>query len=162
MELIEDTYIPNNALGQAILPLQEGDTFIYGTSFMNATPWKVRLFTAGQVEDEYFFFDKSNASLWKDEVRASDNYVLTDTGLFDSSEIQQQWIYDNVMDGYKYQWWSRVNSNFTIHNDLFFYGIALTGSNICEAKKYVKLGETITDLTGMESEFLCNNDVFKE
>lgn len=91
------------------------------------------------VDTEYLFFDKSNVLIWKDEVRGSIYYDSLNPYNWHSSELTQQFIYDNIQDAEKYKWWSKeVSGSF---KDLFLYNTALEGSDICPAKNYVGLGE---------------------
>lgn len=88
---------------------------------------------------EILFFDKSNTLIWKDAVRASDYFNGDNPFLWHSSELTQEFIYNNIQDDYKYMWWNRIiNNQF---EDLFFFGTARTGAAICLTKNYVQLGE---------------------
>lgn len=148
-------YIPNNDQGQPIVELVDGDTFISGTPFLNSTPFQLRLFTLGDTDVEYTFFDKSNPLIWKQTVRDSIYYDSGDTGLWHYTELTQQFIYDNIVDAEKYKWWIRLVLNQ--YKDLFFYNTALTGADICKAKKYVKLGESYPLIESTTQ--ICGNDI---
>ena len=132
----DGSIIPNNALGQAAYPIVDGDTFIGGTSFINDSDFLVRLFESGQVDIEHAFFDKSNALIWKDDVRNSIYYDASNTGLWHPSELVQSELYANIQDAYKYQFWSRVVSER--FKDIFLYDAPLGLEDAIKAGKYVK------------------------
>lgn len=118
-------YIPNKPDGTPAYPLGEGDTFIQGsTSRMNTTPCRLRLFEAGQLDDEYKFFDKSNVLIYPQSVRDSVHYDSAHTGDFKvPEEFNQQWNYDNILEPYKYMWWIRERNG--LYTDAFLYPVAL-------------------------------------
>lgn len=154
----DDSVVPNNMFGLPLEPLEIGDTLI--PAGWNTSPHKVRLFTAGDLDDEYKFFDKDNDLIWKQAVRDSVNYFSDDTGLWDVSELTQEYIYENIQDAYKYQFWIKIRGG--LFKDIILYPSPLTGDDICTTKRYIGVGEVIEDLTGLENYQLCNNDEFKE
>ena len=66
-------------------------------------------------------------------------YDVADTGLWHSSELTQQFIYENIQDAEKYKWWIRLISNQ--YKDLFFYTTALAGGDITKAEDYTGVPE---------------------
>jgi hypothetical protein len=132
--------IPNNNEGQPITPIVEGDTFVSGTSFLNDSPWRVRLFTTGDTDSEYTFFDKSDTDIYEAAVQASDNYIIGDTGNFHKDEIKQLWNWENIKVAYKYKWWVRILGNQFRH--MVFYNTALSDSkDISDATFYTNTPE---------------------
>ena len=136
MELIKYTIVPNNFEGQPLYSIEEGDTFIAGSGAgLNTLPCKVRLFAAGDTEAAKIVFDKSNTTYWKAAIQDLVNYDSSDTGLWDISELTQEFIYEYATDAFKYQLWIKVKNN--VLKDLFLYPASLEGDNITKAEKYI-------------------------
>ena len=126
IKLATPAIIPNTPTGQAAYPIVSGDTFIAGGGMMNLTDCLVRLYEVGDTDPAKLFFNKSDRLIWK-----------TGTGGdWHTSELTQQWIYDNIQDTYKYQLWSKVNS-LGIFKDIFLYPISLGIEDAVKAGKYV-------------------------
>jgi len=140
MELIEDGYIPNNNQGQPILSIEEGDTFIAGTPFLNATPCMVRKFTIGDTDPQYTIFDKRRTDVYPQAVRDDVWFDVLDPGLFKCpEELNQAWNYDNFLVPYKYRWWIKLVDDQ--YKDSILYDAALSGDALDEAVNYVKVPE---------------------
>ena len=146
-------YIPNNLQSQPLYPLEEGDTLIHPTSFISSAPLRIRLYEAGDTELAKRFFDKTS-EFWKPELQALDTFDSINTGDWNSSELTQQFFYDYIADDYKYMLWSKD------YKDIFLYASALTGNDICKAKKYVRLGEEFA--SAEDATYLCGIDTLTE
>lgn len=131
-----------------------GGHTIPANEFIDDSSFYVRLFTTGQVTAEYAFFDKSDATIWKNDVRTSGHYDAGNPGDWHSSELDQQFIYDNIEDAYKYQVWVKDNT------DIFLYSAPLTGVDVCKAKHYVDLGEVYSGLLPIGL-LLCGTDTLE-
>jgi len=114
-----------------------------GTSFglQGGGPFSIDNVSVKLAAPEILFFDKSDSAIWKQPVRDSIHYNSNNPFEWHSSERNQQFLYDNIQDAYKYQLWIKIQNNQM--KDFFLYSAPLEGENICKAKKYVDLGEII-------------------
>jgi len=130
-----DNYIPNNESNELAYSLEEGQIAIPAApNYLNTTPFGITLFTEGQTNLEYAFFDKSDATIWDDFVRASDNYDSDNTGVWDSTELNQEFINEHCLLSSKYEIdiINNVIKNITLKDSS-----SVVVSNL---KKYVRLG----------------------
>lgn len=114
-------------------------------------------FTLDFNDDEdiiaYNFFDKSDITIWDDYVRSSDKFDDSNHYLWDSSELNQEFIYEHCL--IKYQLWIKKLGNNII--DIILYDIPLSNDeDICATKQYVNKGEDISTL--VDDIFICYND----
>jgi hypothetical protein len=117
------------------------------TKFLNTSPAKLD-FTGDLV------MDKSNNVVWKPSIMVGDNYDPLKTSVWDISEMNQQFIYDHIQDDYRYIFW--VKKTGELIKDIFIYNTAKVGIATCKAKRFVKLGETLTVADG--DHFVCPFD----
>lgn len=156
-----ETVAPNREDGSPAYDASgEFDQVINGTSFLNKTPFAIDFHDANsnQTPFEVSFFDKSNVSIWSDNIRSSKYYNNSNPFIWHSSELTQQFIYENVMDAYKYHLWSKLINEFTLFKDIFFYNTALSDNvEICKTKTYVRVGEKDDLIQG--SDVFCKTDI---
>lgn len=150
-----DTYIPNNINAIPIDILLPDDILINGSTFINQTPFKLKLFESPQINYAYSFFDKSDNTIWGDNVRLADTYDSNNSGVLDFTELIPQYGYNNIIPPYKYRFWSRIIDNG--YEDILLYNINLSNENICYMKNYVTVGEMYSSL--LDGMVLCDNDI---
>jgi len=98
-----------------------------------------------QAHPSIAYFFKSRTDIYKQAVRDDVWYNADRPDRFHSSELQQPWWYENIETVFKYQMWARWDRDSTVGKDFFFYGTALAGPEICQAKRYVDKGEVLTE-----------------
>lgn len=156
-----ETVAPNKEDGSPAYDSSgEFDEVINGTTFLNKTPFAIDFHDANsdQTPFEVSFFDKSNVSIWSSNIRSSKYYNNSNPFIWHSSELTQQFIYENVMDAYKYHLWSKLINEFTLFKDIFFYNTALSDNvEICKTKTYVRVGEKDDLIEG--SDVFCKTDI---
>lgn len=156
-----ETVAPNKEDGSPAYDASgEFDQVINGTTFLNKTPFAIDFHdtNSDQTPFEVSFFDKSNVSIWSSNIRSSKYYNNSNPFIWHSSELTQQFIYENVMDAYKYHLWSKLINEFTLFKDIFFYNTALSDNvEICKTKTYVRVGEKDDLIEG--SDVFCKTDI---
>lgn len=122
--------LPNNNDGEPITDTY--DTLVEGTSFINNTPFKIRLFTSGDLDTEYKFFDKSDVLIWGPDIRLSEYYDISNPGVWHSFELTStEYLHERVLDGYDNKLW--VKGQFL---DIFLYNVSLEGDDLLTAARY--------------------------
>ena len=147
----DGNFIPNNNLKKPLLDDEFGDEFIKGTSFLNRTPFKIDFLHVAAIQ-EYNFFDKSDVTIWGDEVRSSNNYDITNPYLWDMAELNQTYIYNNCLVKYQY-WFKIVNSAI---EDILLYNESLEDKDVCKMKYYTSKWEDLSTL--FDDIVLCDKD----
>lgn len=133
--------------------LNNNETLIKGTKFFNASPAGVDFLHNNNAGDaEVAFFDRSNTAIWSDMAANSKYYDVITPHIWHTSEMNQENIFTYCLDKYKL-WCKKLGEVF---KDIFLYNTALTGINICKAKKYVNVGEVIE--IPAEDHIMCDKD----
>lgn len=96
---------------------------------------------------EYKIFNKSDRTIWKASAGSGTVWQM--------NQLNQEFIYDNIQDAYKYILWIKVSNN--IIKDILMYSNALTGDDVCIAKNYVGVGETLDIIEG--NTLICKKDI---
>lgn len=144
-----DIEVPNLTDGSecnAIITGYAEDSVVNGNlTYHNLADSKIR-FTAD-------FFDRSNATIWKDECRASDYYDAGNVKDFHISEINFKTLIGWLNTGYAGKFYPKVQVNSIndrkLLKELILYDTDKTGDNEVKILKYTgDIAEAVTDESG--------------
>lgn len=105
---------PNKEDGTpAIAPTGEFSEIIEGSTLLNKSSFKVDF--SGPVDGVggssigSDYFDKSNETYWKDQVRSGDDYIASNPFVWSSSQLKKGYIDLYANEGYNYPIWSMLS-----------------------------------------------------
>lgn len=105
---------PNKEDGSpAITPTGEFSEIIEGSTFLNKSSFKVDFsgpvdgVGGEQIGSDYF--DKSNVTYWKDQVRSGGDYIASNPFMWSSSQLKKGYIDLYANEGYNYPIWSMLD-----------------------------------------------------